>query len=331
VSYSAAPSRDKEGRAPTHALSNPWEQGPTLQSQLYAIVAEAAEAGSGARLVVATPEDRPRVLISVRGNRHPWRAPALAVLERGETMSCDGTIAAPIYGAPGVRGALLLYHDSARPLPPGAGQRLALAHAARVELALTLSSSGLTATRCAVDALHHALAAHDEQTARHAIRVRALTHTLGQAMDVAGHTLLEWEWAALLHDVGKIAVPPPLLRKPGPLDDDEWALIRGHPSAGERIVRTVPALRAVSTAVRHHHERWDGAGYPDRLSGHAIPLAARIIALVDAYETMRTGRPYRASLTRDEARDELRRAAGAQFDPGLLSWLPALMRHDIDL
>ncbi len=324
MSHSAAPSQDKESVVTVPTL---WEQDPTLQPLLFPIVADAAEAGNGARLVVVTSEGTPHILVGVHGNRRPWRAPALAVLEHGDARPCAGIVAAPVYGPPGARGVLLLYHDPARPL--AGGEDLARAQAARIELTLTMTSSQLAATHCAVDALHQALAAHDERTGRHAIAVRALTRIFGQAMRVPAHTLREWEWAALLHDVGKIAVLSSLLHKPGPLDADEWTTIRRHPSTGEHIIRAVPALDAVGLAVRHHHERWDGGGYPDRLSGASIPLTSRVICLVDAYETMRTGRPYRAPLTRDETLDELRRAAGAQFDPDLLSMLPVLRDQDI--
>jgi len=322
--HSAAPSRDKESAVASPLL---WEQDPTLQPLLSPIVADAAEVGHGARLVVLTSEGKPHVLIGVHGNRHPWRAPALTALEHGDARSYAGIVAAPVYGPPGARGVLLLYHDPARPL--AGGEDIARAHAARIELALTMASARLAATHSAVNALHQALAAHDERTGRHAIAVRALTRIFGQAMRVPAHTLREWEWAALLHDVGKIAVPPSLLHKPCPLDADEWTMIRRHPSMGERIIRTIPALDAVGSAVRHHHERWDGGGYPDRLSGDAIPLAARVICLVDAYETMCTGRPYRAPMERADAIDELTHAAGSQFDPHLLTWLPALTRFDI--
>jgi hypothetical protein len=322
--HSAAPSRDKESVVAVPTL---WEQDSTLQPLLSPIVAEAAEAGHGARLVVLTSKGKPHVLIGVHGNRHPWRAPALVVLEHGDARSYAGIVAAPIYGPPGARGALLLYHDPARPL--AGGEDIARAHAARIELALTMASARLAATHSAVNALHQALAAHDERTGRHAIAVRALTRIFGQAMRVPAHTLREWEWAALLHDVGKIAVLPSLLHKPCPLDADEWTMIRRHPSMGERIIRTIPALDAVGSTVRHHHERWDGGGYPDRLSGESIPLASRVICLVDAYETMRTGRPYRAPMEQDETLEELTRAAGSQFDPHLLTWLPALTRFDL--
>jgi len=311
--------RSANGALPT---TFPWDQDPTLPPLLHAIVADAAAAGTGARLVVVTPHGRPRVLIGVRGNHHPWRPLAAAVLAHGEPQSHPGACAAPVNGPLGARGALLLYHDPAD--SPATEGQLARAHAARIDLALAHSSSQVAATHAAVEALHRALAAHDESTARHSVAVRLLTRTLGQAMDVAASTLLEWEWTALLHDVGKIAVPPSLLRKPGALDADEWTMIRRHPSTGEGIVRAIPALQAVGIAVRHHHERWDGGGYPDRLSGPAIPLAARVVALIDAYETMRTGRPYRAPMTETEALDELRRGADAQFDPQLLPLLPAL-------
>jgi HD-GYP domain-containing protein (c-di-GMP phosphodiesterase class II) len=147
-------------------------------------------------------------------------------------------------------------------------------------------------------------------------------------MSVPEHELRTWEWAALLHDVGKIGIGPPLLDKVGTLSGAEWAAMRQHPAIGERIVRTIPALHTVSLIVRYHHERWDGAGYPDRLAGPAIPQAARVITLADAYETVRAGRPYRPALTRDQALDELGRAIGTQFDPALAPLLPLLAAAD---
>ncbi len=137
MSHSAAPSRDKESVVASPLL---WEQDPTLQSLLSPIVAEAAEVGNGARLVVVASEGKPHVLVGVHGNRHPWRAPALAVLEHGDAWSCAGVVAAPVYGPPGARGArgaLLLYHDPVRPL--AGGEDIARAHAARCCFTTTLS------------------------------------------------------------------------------------------------------------------------------------------------------------------------------------------------
>jgi diguanylate cyclase (GGDEF)-like protein len=121
--------------------------------------------------------------------------------------------------------------------------------------------------------------------------------------------------AGWLHDVGKLAVPEPVLTKPGPLDDAEWAIMRTHAGVGADIVRRVPILRQAAPAVRHHHERFGGNGYPDGLAGHAIPIEARIIAAADAYAAMTADRPYSAARTPEYAVAELRRSAGSHFDP----------------
>jgi two-component system, cell cycle response regulator len=121
---------------------------------------------------------------------------------------------------------------------------------------------------------------------------------------------------AQLHDIGKLAVPDSILMKPGPLDANEWEVVRQHTLAGERIVGRVPGLEHVADAVRASHERWDGHGYPDGLAGHDIPLAARIVSVADSYAAMTTpDRPYREPLTPQEAEDEVIRCAGTQFDP----------------
>jgi putative nucleotidyltransferase with HDIG domain len=123
-----------------------------------------------------------------------------------------------------------------------------------------------------------------------------------------------WQ-AAMLHDIGKSAVPDAILAKPGPLDENEWAFMRRHTVIGERILQGAPALAAAAPLVRSSHERFDGSGYPDCLAGSAIPVGARIIAVCDAYDAMVSGRPYRDPLSLAHAREELERCAGSQFDP----------------
>ena len=120
-------------------------------------------------------------------------------------------------------------------------------------------------------------------------------------------------------------MPDEILRKPGPLDARETAIMREHPVIGERILRHVPGLEYVARAVRHEHEHWDGQGYPDGLAGEAIPLASRITLVCDAYHAMTSARPYRAALDHREAAEELRRGAGRQFDPAIVSALLAAM------
>ena len=128
------------------------------------------------------------------------------------------------------------------------------------------------------------------------------------------------EFAALLHDVGKVAVPKSIINKPGALDQHEWEIVRQHTIEGQRMLDRVGGfMREVGTIVRSHHERWDGSGYPDGLAGDAIPLEARIISCCDAWNAMTTTRSYRAALSHDVAAHELRANAGTQFDPDIVT------------
>jgi diguanylate cyclase (GGDEF)-like protein len=134
--------------------------------------------------------------------------------------------------------------------------------------------------------------------------------------------------AAVLHDIGKVAIPDPILRKPGPLDDDEWSFIRRHPMVGQRILATMQGLAGAAELVRWSHERPDGRGYPDGLAGDAIPLGARIVAVVDAYGAMRSERPYRAALSPERALRELGQGAGSQFDAAVVAAFAAALAAD---
>lgn len=125
-------------------------------------------------------------------------------------------------------------------------------------------------------------------------------------------------YGALLHDIGKIGISEHVLHKPGPLTDEEFSVMREHPEIGERICDPLRMSRDFTPIIRHHHERWDGTGYPDGLKGEGIPLGARIVALADAFDAIVRGRPYRAARTTEEAYDELRKHSGTQFDPGLV-------------
>ncbi len=126
---------------------------------------------------------------------------------------------------------------------------------------------------------------------------------------------------ALLHDVGKLAIPNEILHKPGPLTDAEWRVMAEHPVIGERILRRTPQLGHLAPIVRHEHERWDGCGYPDGLAGTDIPIASRIILACDAYNAMITTRPYREAMSVADAVAELRAKSGTQFDPDVVAAL----------
>ena len=125
--------------------------------------------------------------------------------------------------------------------------------------------------------------------------------------------------------MGKVAVPSSILRKPGPLDDSEWNFVRQHTLVGDRILSAAPALSSVAQVVRSSHERYDGDGYPDGLSGDEIPLGARVVAVCDAYHAMTSERPYRTARAHWEAIEELRRCAGRQFDPVVVAAFCELM------
>jgi putative nucleotidyltransferase with HDIG domain len=125
-------------------------------------------------------------------------------------------------------------------------------------------------------------------------------------------------WAALLHDIGKLGIPDQVLKNPGPLTSEEWAVVRKHPQIGAEIVINISNLLDVAELVQDHHERWDGTGYPNGMSGEEIPLGARIIAVADAYTAMVNHRVYRSACTPDEATAELERCSGTIFDPGVV-------------
>ncbi len=159
----------------------------------------------------------------------------------------------------------------------------------------------------------------DFETHGHTERVVALSAEFGQRLNLSPDELEGLRQGAYLHDVGKLAIPDSVLLKPGKLDAGEWRLMQLHAQVGAEMVARIPSAHPVALAlIRHHHERWDGQGYPDGLSGEAIPLAARIFSLVDVYDALISVRPYKRAWTPEEARQEIGRQAGAQFDPALV-------------
>lgn len=152
-----------------------------------------------------------------------------------------------------------------------------------------------------------------------------LVHRLAGKLDLDGAELRGAVFGALIHDIGNLGIPEAILSKPGPLAKAERAAMRRHPEIGENICRAFPSSRRFAPIVRHHHERWDGFGYPDRLRGESIPVGARIVGLVDAFDAMTHDRPFRAALSIETALDEIRREAGRQFDPGLVPLFVSMM------
>jgi two-component system cell cycle response regulator len=170
--------------------------------------------------------------------------------------------------------------------------------------------------RCsAVEALLAGLEARDGYTKDHCEAVLELTSATAHSLHLPSEEVEFVEQVALLHDLGKMAMPPSLLRKCDGLTAEEWDLMREHSAIGARIVGTLPSLRHLAPAVRAAHERWDGRGYPDGLAGERIPLASRIVFVCDSYDAMVSPRPYRDALGRAPARMEIAAAAGSQFCP----------------
>jgi HD-GYP domain-containing protein (c-di-GMP phosphodiesterase class II) len=149
----------------------------------------------------------------------------------------------------------------------------------------------------------------------HTSDVAQLATATAKALQLSESEVERIELAAQLHDIGKVAIPDTILNKPGPLDEEEWEFIRRHPAIGERIVASAPSLASTAELVRLHHERYDGAGYPEGLSGDDVPLGAAIIAVCDAFGAMTVMRPYSDPIPVTEALAELRRCSGSQFHP----------------
>jgi two-component system, cell cycle response regulator len=208
------------------------------------------------------------------------------------------------------------------------GTALLPAEADRAEVALRLADTRMYARKNARpqsagsqarDVLVRVLNEREPELHDHVLDVGQLAVAVGRRLGMPEESLPELLHGAELHDVGKIALPESILRKPGPLDEQEWEFMRRHTLIGERFLLAVPSLRPIAALVRASHERWDGGGYPDGLAGERIPLGARIIAVCDAFDAMVTDRPYRAGMPRAAAEAELRRCAGSQFDPDVVA------------
>jgi HD-GYP domain-containing protein (c-di-GMP phosphodiesterase class II) len=187
------------------------------------------------------------------------------------------------------------------------------------------------AVEAGVEAMAAAVDMRDDYTGTHSDEVVELARTVGERMGLAHDELGELEFAARLHDVGKIGVPDAVLRKDGPLEGAEWEIMRQHPAWGADMLQRIPGLKRVSRIVRHAHERWDGQGYPDRLRHDDIPLESRIIFACDAYNAMTSDRPYRDALRPWVAVSELCEGAGGQFDPNVVDALVGALREQRSL
>ncbi len=191
------------------------------------------------------------------------------------------------------------------------------------------------ANRQALFGLAEAIEAKDPYTKGHCGRVAAYSIILAKEAGYPLEGLETLEFGAFLHDIGKIGIKDAVLLKPGPLDDAEWIHMREHPVKGYDIASKIEMLHPIMPAVRNHHERWDGSGYPDKMVSEDIPLVARIVAIADAYDAMATDRPYKQALPLEECEAILRKTAGKMYDPDLIAvfcdrHLGALYRDDYD-
>jgi hypothetical protein len=260
-------------------------------------------------------EGRAVGVLALRRSGQPFTGEDLAVVEllaTGAAVAVDRLHFLRLWSqkleqADAAHSQLLRYADDLRTTFSAERRR-----AEELRAALDAVELAYTAT---VRALATAVEAKDAYTGGHLARVTAYGTEACRAL--GGHLAAtpELEYAFLLHDLGKIGVPDAVLNKAGPLTDEEWALMREHPAIGLRILEGVPHMEVVREVVYSHHERWDGAGYPDGLKAEQIPLAARVFAAVDAFDAITTDRPYRAAVGLDEALHRLREAAGTQFAP----------------
>jgi putative nucleotidyltransferase with HDIG domain len=186
---------------------------------------------------------------------------------------------------------------------------------ARVEMNEELNRTYTETLRALVTALD----TRDSETGGHSERVTLIALSIAHQMKLDKKLIQHIHWGALLHDVGKIGVPDYILRKPGPLTGEEWKIMRTHPQMGFEMLKGIPFLQPALGVVIHHHERFDGSGYPSGLVGENIPLSARIFSVADTFDAMTNDRPYRKAFSLDEAVTEIQRCVNKQFDPEVVA------------
>ena len=179
----------------------------------------------------------------------------------------------------------------------------------------------------AIESLNATVDAKDPYTAGHSARVQRIALAVAEELGITAQCLDAVRFGGLFHDIGKIAVPDSILTKPGRLDAEEFVVVQRHPADGAEIVSHFSRLNEAVPLIRHHHERWDGKGYPDRLAGEQIPLEACVVGLADAWDAMTTDRPYRAALTLEQAAAEVRDCNGTQFAPNVVDAFFAAFRR----
>jgi diguanylate cyclase (GGDEF)-like protein/PAS domain S-box-containing protein len=179
-----------------------------------------------------------------------------------------------------------------------------------------------------IQSLLSTLRAKSDETEKHSLRMTELSQKLGRKVGLDNQDLHLLALMANIHDIGKITIPENILNKPGKLNEEEWKLLKTHPAKGAEIARASEEFAPAAEYIKAHHERWDGSGYPDGLKAEEIPLLARILSIVDSYDVMINERPYKEPMTKEEAKKELKRCAGTQFDPELVEEFLAVLENE---
>ena len=194
-------------------------------------------------------------------------------------------------------------------------------HRTNVELTLAYDTT--------LEGWSKALDLRDKETENHTQRVTELTVMIAQSMGISDDELVHIRRGALLHDIGKMGIPDKILLKPGPLDEEEWKIMKSHPSLAYDLIYPIAYLRPALDIPMHHHERFDGSGYPKGLKGAQIPLAARIFAVVDVWDALTSDRPYRPAWSEKRTLDFIKEQTGAYFDPQIVSIFLNLIKSEL--
>jgi putative nucleotidyltransferase with HDIG domain len=241
-----------------------------------------------------------------------WRANNQGVLIQLLTLGPLGTLIAMAYRlTPYGLGLILLF------LPLGA-----------VYYSLRSYQQLRDQTRYTIEALAEAVDRRDPYTFQHSQRVKEYVEKIAERLNLSPGEVESMVWAASIHDLGKIDVPEGILSKPGPLEDDEWRIIREHSAVGADIVDRISFHPTARSIIRHHHEWFDGSGYPNGVAGNRIPVGARILAVADAFEAMTSDRPYRPALSFQAAVAELEAGRGTQFDPAIVDTFLTILEEE---
>ncbi len=226
------------------------------------------------------------------------------------------------------RGAIEVYRHTDRPFRQDDPRRVeAITQlAAGVHARITLSERLQENFTKTIEALTSAVEARHAETQEHTQRIRDVALALSDALKLSPDARRRVQLGAILHDVGKIGVPDAILLKPGPLDEEEWRVMQAHTEIGTKLLSGIDFLQPALPVVRHHHERWDGSGYPAGLRGDEIPVEARIVALCDAFDAMTSDRPYRPAISVESACNEIASCSGTHFDPEMTTLLVAIVK-----